>query len=402
MKPLLLLTALSLAPLQVLEVRAQEPAPVLQPAAPPENALKYLQEAAKAYRPPRNEGELSAQEERALLAQNARVFPLVARALDLPLRVDGVDWITQEGGDFLSSLHPLARLLYVRSRRLAEDGDLDGATDSALLRVRLGIKLQEDGPLMMALSAYSIESGGVSALELLVPQMKAPQLKRVAAQLHGLEAERSLFAHTLRGERAMLQAALRRDFAGEPHGPGPEKQKELIEAWREAAEADDLLTRPFALTRGLDFRAPEEDEEEGQPVPEPGRGFDRAWIEKQLKLSRHSRHRSLLRRTHAQTRLALLEAWLTVLAYRQENGALPESMQVLAPRILPALPLDPFELEAPLRFKAEGKRALIYSVGPDGMDDGGQPIDGGVQFDRGGDIVRLVEPVENAPTSAKP
>jgi hypothetical protein len=54
--------------------------------------------------------------------------------------------------------------------------------------------------------------------------------------------------------------------------------------------------------------------------------------------------------------------------YRREVGHRPAALQDLVPRWLPAVPVDAFNQGAPLGFR-EGK---LYSVGPDGRDEGGQ------------------------------
>lgn len=44
------------------------------------------------------------------------------------------------------------------------------------------------------------------------------------------------------------------------------------------------------------------------------------------------------------------------------------------PEYLSAIPQDPFAEDAPLRYRIEGDRYVLYSIGPDGMDDGGTAI----------------------------
>jgi hypothetical protein len=56
------------------------------------------------------------------------------------------------------------------------------------------------------------------------------------------------------------------------------------------------------------------------------------------------------------------------------TGSLPENAAALAPDHLAAVPLDPFTIDAPLRLKRTDDGGLVvYSVGPDGEDDGGPP-----------------------------
>ena len=71
--------------------------------------------------------------------------------------------------------------------------------------------------------------------------------------------------------------------------------------------------------------------------------------------------------------------------YQKDQGKPPESLNVLVPKYLAEIPVDPFDGE-PLRYDA--KRGVIYSVGRNRVDDGGQ-IEAGKAFyeDRDGDIV---------------
>lgn len=54
------------------------------------------------------------------------------------------------------------------------------------------------------------------------------------------------------------------------------------------------------------------------------------------------------------------------------DGQLPRKLDDLVPAYLPAIPIDPFS-GSPLKYKADPPR--IYSVGVDGVDDGGIPTD---------------------------
>ena len=56
--------------------------------------------------------------------------------------------------------------------------------------------------------------------------------------------------------------------------------------------------------------------------------------------------------------------------YRQAKSAWPNSLQELVPIYLPLAPLDPFT-ESPLRYVVRKEGVAVYSVGPDGKDDGG-------------------------------
>jgi hypothetical protein len=60
-----------------------------------------------------------------------------------------------------------------------------------------------------------------------------------------------------------------------------------------------------------------------------------------------------------------LERW------RLRHGAYPSDLTELVPEVLLAVPIDPFD-GSPLKYKVMDGQAVVYSVGSDGKDDGGQ------------------------------
>jgi hypothetical protein len=86
-----------------------------------------------------------------------------------------------------------------------------------------------------------------------------------------------------------------------------------------------------------------------------------------------------------------------MILYRREHGTLPESLQTLVDaQLLPRMPLDPFDLK-PLRYSREKKR--VWSVGVDGVDNGGEAVAEGASDEFAGDIVALIP---EAPKKAEP
>ena len=58
-------------------------------------------------------------------------------------------------------------------------------------------------------------------------------------------------------------------------------------------------------------------------------------------------------------------------AYRADHGGYPPDLAALVPKYLPAIPEDLFS-GGPFRYKREGAGYVLYSVGPNGKDDGGR------------------------------
>ena len=77
----------------------------------------------------------------------------------------------------------------------------------------------------------------------------------------------------------------------------------------------------------------------------------------------------------AETQNRLLLVSLALRAYRLEHGGYPVSLAELAPAYLKQIPDDPFALKGAFLYRINGQKYVLYSVGPDGKDDGGTPID---------------------------
>jgi hypothetical protein len=71
----------------------------------------------------------------------------------------------------------------------------------------------------------------------------------------------------------------------------------------------------------------------------------------------------------------LLAVELALRCYQTQQGHPPASLEELSAKYLSHVPEDPFSGQ-PLVYRAQGTNWLLYSVGPDGVDDGGKPISG--------------------------
>lgn len=88
-------------------------------------------------------------------------------------------------------------------------------------------------------------------------------------------------------------------------------------------------------------------------------------------------------------RLAQAEIALALWRYRADGGSFPESLTVLVPDDLAAVPTDPFTGK-PMMFKrVADDEVLLYSLGVDGVDDGG--VASKTISKEGGDIVWRLE-----------
>jgi hypothetical protein len=88
-----------------------------------------------------------------------------------------------------------------------------------------------------------------------------------------------------------------------------------------------------------------------------------------LLLPATSKHSEAVRRKVASVRCLL--TLLAVERFRRARGAWPKTLDELTPKLLKAVPLDPYDGK-PLRYKAVPDGVIVYSIGPDRVDDGGK------------------------------
>jgi hypothetical protein len=95
----------------------------------------------------------------------------------------------------------------------------------------------------------------------------------------------------------------------------------------------------------------------------------------------------------SQAREALEQVAFALAAYRADHHAFPASLNELPPKYLAHLPQDPFSAQ-PLHYQKQAAGFLLYSVGPNGVDDGGRTHD---SQPRGDDVVFRVSPCAASP-----
>lgn len=73
--------------------------------------------------------------------------------------------------------------------------------------------------------------------------------------------------------------------------------------------------------------------------------------------------------------VALVQASLALAAWRADRGPadppFPDRLDDLVPGWMASVPLDPYA-DAPLAYRRDGEACRIWSVGPNGRDDGGK------------------------------
>lgn len=100
---------------------------------------------------------------------------------------------------------------------------------------------------------------------------------------------------------------------------------------------------------------------------------------------------ALYRFDRAEAELIGTRAALALAAYRADHGAWPVGLERLVPDYLDAVPIDPFAAaDTPMRYEVRPDGSLLlYSLGPDGKDDGGTRPEEDRDLREWGDLVFL-------------
>jgi hypothetical protein len=100
-------------------------------------------------------------------------------------------------------------------------------------------------------------------------------------------------------------------------------------------------------------------------------------------------------RSAIQRELTRLALWLSV--YHGQYGEYPESLEALVPQYIDQVPLDTFSpLRRPVVYLRQPEGYLLYSVGPNTVDDGGtdNPVEGDI-------VIRVIRPqAETSPSAS--
>jgi hypothetical protein len=215
------------------------------------------------------------------------------------------------------ALRGLARLLTAKASLAEQEGRTDAAVRGGLDLIKLGQSAGRGGLLIESQVGLAIEGG------------------------YGLQVLRTLRDHV-------------------PTEMIPEVLESLAEADRRAERFEDVAAREWAFARTsqgwrgvIMLLFPQARAMVAQSLGQAEEGF---------------------LRVRAKRRLVQLD--LAVRLYRERHGAFPDDLRALVPEVLGRIPADPFsDADASPVYRNNGESFELYSVGPDGDDDGMTPYD---------------------------
>lgn len=358
---------------------------------------KEVEAASQTPRPGRPAPTLA--EKTALVAANQQSLGDLRAGFALPYEQPPLRSFVQQNRLFgttslLGNYRTLRYLLVLEAQVKEARGDLAGATNARLDAVRLGEDVPRGGGMLARLTGLAVGSAGRVPLWRMVNRLPGPVAKNAARRVETIAARHVPLADTLTEEKYMAQTtllellqdptSLAQMAAASTGAPGPspfarQAVQPLYGLYFVAHPKRQIVER---ATRYLDAqiaaaRTPFAADPSPPLPPKPNDLFHFLLPDADAVANLRLRDANA-----GQAQNALLAIALALRAYRAERGRYPVRLaDLVSAGYLERVPADPFArapFGAPLAYKPakkDGNGYVLYSVGPDGKDDGGTPID---------------------------
>ena len=225
-----------------------------------------------------------------------------------------------------------------------------------------GRLLDDEPSLISSLVHVAVDALMVDTLQQVMAQLSLGegQLRAIESLLAFHDAEDRL-AWGFLGERATMIGAAQwlRSRNGEPQARAPGLHGWLL---HDEATAIRLWGSLVAAGRGTDrLRVNQAIDTQVQSLP-------RRYLITRVLVSSFVRSVQLDLKATGVLRSSMVAS--AVERYRLNKGRFPARLEELVPQYMPALLTDPFD-DKPLRYRVTNDAVIIYSIGEDGVDDGG-------------------------------
>ncbi|MCX7431073.1 MAG: hypothetical protein NTY17_08740 [Planctomycetia bacterium] len=340
------------------------------------------------------------------LARHAATLDLIRRAADRDTCRFQRDW-TRPSIDMLlpemQSLRTAARLLVLDARREAADGNAADALHDVARIQRIGRHASNEPLLISNLVGLAIDTMALETLAQVLPTLRKSDLAALdssdirdivttppamASHYYGEEAfGLSTFAGMADSRFGVMNAL--EMFANQPQRPLLSRILPLTLLYRVFFLEADLTGYRSIMRKYQQLAAGSE------PYPEVKKKTDA--METELRDRSPGMMSSLIMpalggvfRAQAQdvARQRAASALVAAMKQRLETGTTPTTFEELSTKLVPPASRDPFTADQPLVMKQTDDALLVYSIGPDGEDDGG-PVAPGADKVEGNDDIGL-------------
>ena len=273
----------------------------------------------------------------------------------------------------------LARLIELQSQVKAAKGDWKGSMNASLNAIQMGEEIPHGGTLMGMVVGVACQTQGRCHVWNAVSHLSSLETIASIKRLETISARHVRSAKLLEEEKwasqgATLELMLKNNWADELLSAGESDD------WGHCDGLQRLLATGLIRMTGkrkiianysnyMNHCIADAAQPYAAHLAETPRPSD---LYNSLIMPYFSKVRT--REVDADTQNALLLTALALRAYKLVHGEYPAALSALVPEYLKAVPLDPFALSGPLSYKLRGANFVLYSVGPDGKDDGGTAI----------------------------
>ncbi|HEX2948176.1 MAG TPA: hypothetical protein VHV83_01165 [Armatimonadota bacterium] len=246
----------------------------------------------------------------------------------------------------------------------AAKGDWSGATQSAIDTIHFGIMIPHGAPMIGTLVGLAIQKIGRSQLWQVIDHLSASEARDTEKNLAVLSSQEVPSPVALQEELWCCYAVLQEEFLKKNKQISSDVSSSSRSRWIRQMMIDvytDTMLKeiensrlPYTRQKRLAFPS--------GPMAVVAGLLATDCRAVNYKISENHTHNLLLT-----TALALRAYWC-------EHGRYPTSLHELTPEYLVSIPNDPFATRGTFHYRRHGKSYLLYSVGPDGKDNGGTPL----------------------------
>lgn len=333
--------------------------------------------------------------QKAAAKKNAPGLEMVRQAFKLPI-VAPLQRGTPTVNFHYSKLRMLTRAIMQDAQVQAAEGNIGAAVQRGLDAVQMGVAMQNGGSHMAMLVGVAIEAMARRDLWKWHELLSASQAAQAARRLETIEARRPSYVAIVTEAKWETLSFLRLMFRGADW-----KKARMFKDPADRSRLQGTSDRQIEanLVAAMDASIARAKMPYSRNLPAVLKPADP--LSAMLTATETSSIRTRLVYEHHRADSRLLLSALVLQAHAKASGQPPQALSELVPKYLRAVPRDPFAPASPLRYKRSGSSFTLYSVGPDGVDGGGAPLEGrGITFDSRGDMVGGLPPVAPSATDS--
>jgi len=302
----------------------------------------------------------------AWLRRNAKALKLLRQGFKYPCRVPPKRSSDDHSRKTRPNMRALARMLSVENHARSERGHWKGNIENTIDILKLGHDVSQGGTVDDCLIGAAINATGRRDLWEILPHLNAADAMAATRRLEKIIATRVSYADVLREEKYYIQEVISKVMhSWRATNLLRETDLPLKERWRNFATPRRVILNNY--TNYMDswiayVRKPYNTKTFIPALPDDF--VNQVWG--------HLFKRSYWNYTRDEVSNSLCLVALALRAYRMDHNRYPQKLNQLVPSYLKKIPIDPFGAGEPLHYKLAGREYSLYSIGPDGIDNGGR------------------------------